>query len=547
MGGTLMGQTTDWGQGRLRTDFHEAIQKNDLENFQERYDFVDIAENYWIQRFQNSDQLPPTPLEVSSALLHWREQITRTPWKVQDWGGSFLIALRTGFDRPIEFLLALIHHGAQFQLPLFLSLSLLLLLHLLKWLPAIQRDVERYLRAKSHLIFPMVILFLIFWGIAFKSWAYTLFILLLFASIYTRRRSLFIGFAFLFCASLSFSSIFQNFYYSLEDASVVEALQKGRNKLEYPQMSLKHLPLDQQALWAFKNYDFVATRQLLESSPQSLLKKILEINLDYLPTEREKSITAYIQLESIYPNEPIVQFNLAQLYGGIQDLALADRHRSKVNPLIYSELIDLAQRTGRPLLYPAPDSKVTYLLDRFVRSTRESYLPSAGASVDWRAILRMIFPWLLFGFCLWFRNRASGVCQMTGESTSSVFTDLSPLAEKMAFKADDITAGQRQVYLQKRRTYDQMNFNRTTASSWIFAPSYPLFEGQYVRAFFLSFVILSLFTLSLPFHWRSQILEMTGSPIPGIYGSFQFSIVLFLISGGLHYWVSRVSRRKAEE
>lgn len=536
---------TDWGQNRLRTEFHESLVKGEIESFQRRHEFSDIAERYWIERFQNGETLPEFPNEISSGLQHWRAQISNEPWNVVAWGESLLRSFALGADRPIELVLALLHHGAQFLLPLLLCLSLLLILHLLKWAPSLRRDLDRSFRSKGELVIPILFALLILWGVMFKSWALIVLIGLLVASVYSRRRSLFLSLSFFFCFGISFGPALRAVYYSLEDAQVIEVMHEGRNRLEYSKKAIGHLPLDHQALWAYWNGDFVTTRELLKEAPASALSASLQINLDHSPMKRRESADLYLRALEQYPNEPIISFNLAQLFGGMQDLASSDRYRSKVPSQEYSGYLDELQRNGRTLLTPAPKSSLRHFWDRLRASLSETYSFEEG--FPYLSCLLLLYPWLLFGLFFWLRHRASGLCRVTGEATSSVYIDLTPLAERMTFKSDDVTSVQRQTYLQKRRAYEQLKYNRILVSSWFFAPSYDLFEGKYVRAFVIAFVIFSLFTLSLPFDWRAQVLQATGSPIPGVFGAFGFSLFLFLLSGGLHYWIGLRSRRKADE
>ncbi|TVQ81063.1 MAG: hypothetical protein EA369_00720 [Bradymonadales bacterium] len=537
---------TDFGQNRLRQDFHQAQQLEELESFKNRYDFVDIAEAYWIHRHLRPEELPPQPLEISSALMHWRESITRSPLQVGQWGGALLKAFQIGFQRPVELMLALIKHTSQLQLPLFLCLLFLLFIHFLNWMPALQRDFTRLFGASSTKTVWFCLLFCIGLGLALKFLALSLFLLLCIASVYARRRRFFFSLSLLFAIAISGAPVISTIHSSLEESLAVEALKHGKNRLEYSQSRLRTLNPELQALWAALNQDEALARRLLSQQEPGLIGQTILINLSHRSSNRDQSIQSYLSLDSQFPNNSVVAFNLAQLYGEAQDLASSDRYRNRLSNRDYLQLLGEYQRRDRRLLFERPKSVAVFFLIRLKDKLFQTLTPSSWTDLNWFSLARAILPWLILIALMKTRRRASGLCSFTGEPTPSVFVNLTPLAEKMTYQAEKVDGSERQKYLQKRRDYERRRSDRIRFWSWLFSPSYQVFEAQLFRAFFLAFVIWSLFVLSLPFSARAKILDFASAPKPGVFSEFQFSVAIFVIALLLHYFVGRASRRKAE-
>lgn len=539
----------DLGQWKLREDFQEALVRPEFfPEFKARYGLDGVSELIWI-RPEGELSNEKISGSIQALLSHLRYEFTRGPYRLFRFVEILKEIFQESFTRPLDALANWSQSLSSLYFPFFFSLLFLCSFHLGGWSNAIRRDFYRLFGARFTLLPAFAFTTFLFFTFYFRAFGVGLFILVFLCSLYARRNRAFFILGLVLSLTLVLKIFASSFFFHLQEEVSREALRKGRNRIEYSPDSLQSLKPVEQATWAFWNQDYYSARRILEKADDSTESRLLDIALELNPRTQADSIKSLEDLLQKGNEDPVLIFNLAQLYMLSQDLVRAEELRSKLKESDLEFLFHRASTTKRSILPIQAQTDWQHFAERIFNTSFKAF--KLENETGWLSLIKQIARILLYLSPLIFillvpvfRKHISGLCQSTGEATSSVFIPLSKLASQVQTRSTDIDHQARQKYLSYQRYYEQHQTGRLRRWSWIFPECYFLQEESVLKAFILSLSTFSILWIGLPLSIKASLTELFRFPDVKSIFETGWSWPLILIGLALHIFIFyRVRRR----
>lgn len=532
----------DFGQTKLNSDLREVLNRKDsLQDFKKKRWISSVDELFWAQT-QQETSTNQKPAKIASCFQNFREVLSLSPYNLVKVAGQITDCFQLSSRRPAEAILYF------FQLikslsPIFVfSFLSILLLHLALWRPAIQQDLINRFQSRSFVSFVSVLVLCFSFILIFKLWIEGCLLLSGLCILYSRQKKKMIWLTALFSFLISFSAFFNAVEYRLEQASVEEGLAVGRNSVAYSKERLSDLEAWQKSLWSHYNQDQIQEKKWLNRTNTSFEKDVLEINFKFSPASPEKSLLSYQQLETRYPNTPIILFNLSQLLTQTQDLISADEYRSRLSEEAFNSLLLLKESSGEQLLYPLPKSYIEKAFQNAFKDFASLFISDSG--FQFRFLILFFLPWLIFFFFYALRNKSSGLCSMTHLATSSSNERFSQLASTATQRSEAVEPTVRQRYTRAQRRKDLRASTLYRLFSFFVVRADRVIEGRLAQSLFLTFIVYSIIWFSLSFFIRAQISYLMGHSAELQMKGLGFSISLFILGLGLLFIFRVMGQRR---
>lgn len=540
---------TRLGQDSLRNQWHETRGTAGYEKFKNESFFIGIAEDDLIdlQQLQKRDQLSKDLFVVSDQV---RVAISETPFKPELYLKYAAQLFLEVFKRPSDGVQVISHFFTGFKLPFLLSLILVLLLHLWAWAPAIASSTPQWICLRSTVALRVSLLFSVVWAAVTGQWV-LLSIGMLFLSVtYSHKSKWPLTFFIFFATYLSLAPWISLATQSLTQLSAYESLQKGRTRLEYSSQALDALEPLEKSLWSFFNRDLATARYWVNQGNPGYERSVTELYIEAPQKSTSELTLAFEKLDQSFANQPLIQFNLAQLYTRGQNLVRADQFRAKLQPQILQDFSDLSLRSGQEILWPAFDQVSERWWTVFSRSLSPALSKMGLLPFDFKNgvlhLIQMFGAWILLIFAISRRRRAVGICIHTGDITPTPGMEFSALYQSTHRKSDAGSTIYRPQVDQMIRAFASKQKRR--AFVWnLFAPGafHLLQDERFDLAFLRIFLFLILCAEGLS---RATLasLETNLSMPPSVFWTMSGPAPVFFIFA-LALWILSVIevRRRA--
>jgi len=474
-------------------EWQEARTPEEISNFMKRHDFVSFAENQILNEKKENSADP----EVSYGLL--LNEFRSKPWSIFSLIQKKMHLLKTVIDRPFLSLSILLPSILNLLSPLLIAYLILIFFYLWEWAHVISKDFPSLFKKKSifrafmllSLLLSLYLKELLFFSLVFSSFAW----------LYSRRPLL----PAIFLLSLSSLWILSPFHQILiktaEETSALEALHEGRTRLEWSPDALKALSPAEAAIWSELNGDRSSARAWLSRAENGREKSLLEALFNTLDGGALKGLKDFEILQAQFPNDPVLLYNLTQLYTRTQNLVAADQSRAKLGDA------DLRILGTSDLAFPLGRSALTAFMTHFQKNLRDywnAYLKTKAALSYW--LLHFILPLLLIYWAVKNRPRVSGLCQYTGETTPQIFSHESQLYQTMKVKSSNRQEVERSVRVYQRHRHQMAQF-----WTWLIPNFDDFVRGEsFGLPFFKMSLWLILGVLCLSVSAREQVLACWG-------------------------------------
>jgi hypothetical protein len=531
----------DLGQNLIRTHWHELQKSDQTANFRQLHQMTDIAEDAWFQVLQQKKDFLNQPSQDVFVAHYQAQALLRSrPLDFTQWIQAYVHLGQLMMKRPWDGLLIVKNFLEQWSVPLGIALFWVLLFHLWLWSRVLIADAPRWTRLKSKLtIFvALLALFISNWISGSVFWG--LHLLLCLSIPYSRRPHLPAIGAVITAIFLSFTPFTDVFVETQQVGALNEALNIGRTRIEYSPTALQDLTPIQRAIWSSRNLDILAARHWLEKSPQGLERSALELEIRANDMSVSELTKAFEALSEKYPHQPMIQFNLVQLYTRGQELVKADQTRNQIEPTIFQLLSEWSSRTGRILVGPQNDPLKSPLFDFFQKKFRSKAAELGVFPFHWPKgcfyLMGFLLPWFLFFAGILHRRRASGLCAFTGDTSPSPMHEVSALYQSALQRKEPTAQAFRAQIEQSARAHLQLKTKQSKLWSFVMGGAYELvYEGALISPFIKSAILYSLIWFSLPLSTRYAIVEwMRVSLTPG-FGPQGVFVPLAFIS--ILFWV----------
>lgn len=512
-------------QEKLRTEFFE-LRNEETDNvfqFLEKYRFRGLEELSLANPEFRLLDTQSFNMKAAQTELFFRSR----PYDINSWATSLISLLKGGIDRPIDFILGSLHFLSHYYLILSFVMVLCVCLHLFFWRHSILQSLQRPLALKSEvslqLSFIITLLIPFFFGLASLSIIISCFLLLCFSR--QRRTPLFLNLAVI--ALMTFNTITQDFQTALTTEKLRESLVKGRTELSVSAESLSELNAWEQALWVFYNGDRLKAIQINLNHDNSKPALIVDANLHAQPGLVDQSILTYQKLQSRFPEDPLITFNLSQLYTRKQDLVSAEEMRRKLTDQDYDSLLRLIDRESQSLAMPQPQPSA---LRAFIKSIQHVG-NEPGAHLKNIILVGLSLLSLILGLVI--RKKANGICDITGLPTESSSYPYSKVAQAILQKSEKLEPHLRQRYHRLQRAHENERTSLIKFSSFFIPGSFFIIKHQFASGLVLSAFVYLLFWVSLPYSFQFMSLQLVdeSSSVRFFNPSFAPSFfILFVIT-----------------
>ncbi len=538
---------------KIRAEYHESSgDEAKITEFKKKYFLVDIAEEHWSKIwtdeppsksfFTSTQDVPLSSYQTSLAFALY-------PLNFRLWTELFSDYVKNCFNHPYDALHEFIKSLPFVLFPLLASFFLTLFIYFIVWAVPVARDIPKWIGSNSRFVSLSSLLVLTMLTIYSRQWNVTCFIFSLLLIPYSREKSDGIFFSMIFGAILSLNPISTAIENSLSGLSAIEAMEKGRTRLEYSIEDFQSMGLLDQALWEDLNLETTSARTLSAKLPPSVEKEIITINFDEESSTTQNLIERYESLRERIGDEPRVLFNLSQLLTKSQQLVSADKLREKIPAETLRAMTRQSSKLNRLLLPPSPSSP-SELARTKGRSMLKKIFETYGIyplkfEVFYKYIFQFLIPWLLILFALFWRKRASGLCIHTGEATLASDIDSSSLYQAASQK-DETTNHALRVQVENLvRKHQHQQKKLIQRLCWLHPGVSSLYSNSsIVLPWLKALLVYGLLWNAISPLWRIRILEFCGFSPESTWAHSHFSLgfgVVFFLCYGL--FVIRETRR----
>lgn len=538
----LISATTESvGQDSLREKWAEVSKDAKLySDFKSTHYFADLAEDHWVLSLKK--KTAKTDLGFSKDIrvsgFQARQAFAESPWNLRLWVDAVFNYLKNIHLRPFDGGREILVWGDALLPPLVISLLMVLFLHLWTWAPAICKNIPAWVGSRSPFVLITFATSVILWGSVTGFWIQICLFFLSLTLVYSRERSLIIGALIVVALAMNFSFMGRILVDTMSEFSAEESLDLGRTRLEYAPSSIDSLLPIEKALWADYNGDRQAAKYWLNQSLDSKEKAIVQANFAEGSSTPSVLLLEYETIRKTYGDDPVIIFNLSQLYVRTQQLVQSDDLRSSLSPDFYTSATNKTTLMNRLLLPPTtPEFSDRFresLLTKLKKSAKEmGFFPRSNFRML-KSIWLLIAPWLFIGLALRFRPSAAGMCVHTGEPTASPDLTYSSLYQTVSIKRDTSHPTLRQRLDLLIRRNNQLQHFQLKRWRWFFpGASSLLLDQSLMPAFLKTLVPVFLLWNILSVPTRTALLEFFHCEAHTAVGGATFSIgflILFLIT-----------------
>ncbi len=533
-----------FGQQNLRNEWHR-LQGADLEvysKFQRKSFLREIAEDEWIKSFdrdsKGSWKTWTASHDLPLSLFYWRALFVDSSLRADRWLSAMAHAFSNMWNYPVQGISFILHFIPVLFFPILLSLILVLSLYFWIWAPAILHDLPSWFPTRSRLFLFSLWAASLFWVVQFGWWIGFVHALLCVCIIYSRRAFPALALAILSAFLLASMPAFESLRDAADSAIALEALEKGRTRLEYSDESLNALPIVGKVLWSQLNSETQSAQywytQLLDSKEKSILQLHFELANGRPPLEVRRD---YEKLFERFPGDPIIQFNLIQLLVQTQNLVRADELRSQLGNETYQTIARQTQQLGElPLAFPKLEDSQTMLMNGWASRIKNriqtwNLHPFRFSSGLWSFFLWLL-PWIVILLALSKRATASGVCIQTNEPTLRPSSEFAPLYLASTQNRDSTSTGSmnsRQQVDNLIRQHQRNQRNRLLLWRFFIFDSRALLQDQrWIMTWLKTSFLFALLWWAFPLFLRSRIMEAMLWDSYRIWSPTRFSIGLLI-------------------
>jgi hypothetical protein len=398
-------------------------------------------------------QTPPALSQDPHALRMRLETLTtQRLLRVDQWAPSLLLWIQTWWDRPFDSLEQIQILKTKILTPLLWALGFVAFFWLLMWAPALRLQMSWLFARPAWLVVFLISMFALS---IMTQQIVGIFLLVTLSCIYSRRLSFWLSVWILLAIGILVQPWIPSLLISAEKVVAIEALEKGRTRIEYSARSIGELNPLEQALWAEANGDRVSARQNIQMAPPSLEREIFEASLDAVEQGPLKGLERFEAILEKNPTNSTALFNASMMALQSQNLVKADRYRDQIPPTEREQLAAWSRLRGGATVWALPrkSSDVFWSLEKSA--------PRGSWIFSWTIVF------VFLGLIILGRFRARGVCDFTGEVTDSVQAETTALYESFRLKgAAGLTPAQRQSIDQNTRD-NQLQLERWYSwTSW---------------------------------------------------------------------------------
>lgn len=493
----------DLGEQELRDLFHQSLQ--------DPHRIVDFQKAHFFTR-------PPAEIKLVDAGLvaveldsdwksafheliqNFRERFWRLDLGLADLGSLFILVV----ERPIESTHFIIDQLGFLLLILMISCIGVCLFQIQFWSSSIRKDLLNRFGSSSKFSVNFGLGLSLVMAILTKEWLLLSIGLSLICFAYSYRPKFYLSFALFFLIGNSVAPLLFVLKQNALVYSAIEALDVGRNKINYASSSTDKLNAWQKSLWSYWNGDTAEAEFWIQAADPTAESEIIKANLDYRITEPLRTRSVYQDLNKKFPTNPLILFNLAQMNTQLQELVTADEVRSKIPSEIHMELVGRALKSDRKLLMPYPQNYFFSFAGDSLSESLKLYKSS------WKIIVHSLLPWLLLLLMLVLRRQSSGLCLETGFPTVSQGETHSQLALQVLQKSESLDPSLRQKFIKFRQAYELRKVNLFKSWYWFCPGAYDIQRCHVGVALAKTFGLGFLAFLSLPLILQNRILYLSG-------------------------------------
>lgn len=545
----------DSAERTLRENWQELQTHPDesaLQNFKTKYFLKDIADQYWLSIQNKKD--PSQPSEDVFASAHYaRHLLASQPFNVTDWLKAYFQYFARLWQRPFDGATEISKWIMLFAPPFLFALFILLLMYLWIWSPAIERDLPAFMKSRSPLIVMGGLSTFALMTLLTGQWLIACHLLLIAYALYNRKFKSAVPAIVLSAAVITMAPFLQMGIETFHHLSALEALEKGRTRVEYSPQSIALLEPNEKAQWIYWNGDHARARQLLEKSTPSKSRDILLVNMGSKEKTASQLLEQYESLQAKYSDDPVIFYNLAFLYIRTQNLVKGDTFREKLGK-DYNTFSEHAQFRNQELLDPVVPHAKAFLFSTFQKKFNH-WLQTNGLNPLQPAqafsfLIYFLLPWFAVLLAFSSRNKTSGVCDMTGESTSAASQATSALYMSLQVRTDTGSTGSRKQLDDLARSHARRQQKRV---GWLgfFIPSASslMREKRITDALIWLSVFFFFIWAGLSGDQRSEILWQAGvrgsSFSTGDEFMFPSATALWAVAFVVYIGIVMTNRRKA--
>ncbi|MGA0162661.1 MAG: hypothetical protein ACO3LE_00225 [Bdellovibrionota bacterium] len=520
------------GQSERREDFQNSLKSFELgEPLDRKNDFRQTSE--WVQwQILQQKEIEPPLGDVSTHLLGIRHLLSESIFEWQLVLNSFQSLIRELIHRPIDALRTCMEILYRLLPILLISVLTLCLFQLFIWRASIMNDLNRLLKISTHFGGLFLLTGALILGIMTKQFLFACLLFCLTAMLYSRNRRFYRRLSLILLGFILTASFWGSLYENLSFVSLKEAMNSGKNRLEYPQHLLLKLKPEEQAQWSFWNHQYLLASRLNQSAPDSLNSSLMKFVIDAQYQPARLLVDQLHQIEAQYGKNEIISFNLSQLYLKSQNLDLFDKMKNELGHETYSKLYDRSLATSAGILPPKTDIEWG---DAFLQAAKDFL---QGFSQLWRSasissfLIQMILfflPLVIFLIFLFLSQKTSGLCQETGRATNTHDEFLSTTSIHVLEKRDQLHLAERKQWKNQQLFYKEQLKRLIQFWIWIVPGAYQLEKGSYGRALALNLLVYLTLWGGLSSLWRSEVLNFFGfQQLPQFlaYGT-SFSLLIF--------------------
>lgn len=277
---------------------------------------------------------------------------------------------------------------------------------------------------------------------------------------------------------------------SIDAATALEALHRGRTKIEYSSAAVDQLNPFESAIWSDMNGDRGASRYWIEKSPDGYEKDLFLAVLTARDGGAQRGVAEFEKLDEKYGPQARTLFNLAKVYTATQNLLAADRVKEKMNAQEIDQLTAEAAARNSDFVIQVRDRSFQTFWEVWkteLQSQRIALISFLSA------------PLLFLLFSFYRRSKSSGLCDFTGEATPQVEAVESQLYQSTRSKMAKNNQLQRQSVEMLIRSHQRIQQKRSQHWSWLI-PSFRslVFHQNWGRSFIICFFFSLILVFSLP-------------------------------------------------
>lgn len=510
--GEAMGQespVSSRGESELRQAWqllNESQDLKSLEEFMKSRFLVAASESY----YSKPDFSPELHIQSPQvAYLKLAYDLHSNFFKFAENLKSFLSFIKSVINHPLESFPIFSRLVELLGIAFIFSFLLIGIFYLWGWATPISKDWPRF--APSPAVFRLILLMAYVMAAFFHGWHLLAIFLAPFVLQYSRKQTIPLACGFVLAALWGLRILQPSLESAADQASAIEALSNGRTRIEYSPVSLARLNSLQSAIWSNFNGDRSASRSWIQKTDDGYAKDLF---LAVATAKDSGAIRGQQEFEALiqkYGSLPKSNFNISKVYILTQNLLAADRAKEKIDAAEYAQLSEISRRTNSDFVLEIPENAFEIFWAAWKEQIQKLRYP-LGAF--------LLLPWILLLVGMILRNRASGLCDFTGESTSRVELSESPGYQSTKTRVTKQTQPQRQEVELAMRGYQRALYRRIQHWNWLIPFFRNIVLHQDISRSFMLLLLLSLIVVfSLPSDFFSNpwiSLRAMGFFVPGI-------------------------------